>query len=463
MRQVDSAGAGFLYGETPGWHMHVSALLVLDTTDTPGFDFDAVRELYARRLAGVPELRARLVNVPMGLDRPALADDPTFDIDAHCHEAHLPAPGTRRQLADLVSRLVARKLDRRSPLWEAWFIDGLDDGRVALLVKMHHALVDGTSGMHLASIVMDTSPTPTAAPTGERPGLAAPSTVRLGAGTARTLAALPWRSVRFANQFARQTVTFVRQSQRPDAPPLAFSAPRTELNRNISASRSLAMCTLSLDDIRTVKSAFGTSVNDVVLAMAGGALRAYLVERGGLPETSLVAQVPVSVRREDSLEEMGTQVVNMFTTLATDIDTSVDRLREVASVTSRAKDYQRAIFADRAVALPDLVPPFVISVVARAFTGLGLEGRMPPLYNAIVSDVRGSPVELYVGGARLVAMYPFGPLLLGSALNVTALSHLDEMNIGIAATPEAVPDPWELVEHLEAELARLLDAARPAG
>jgi len=201
-------------------------------------------------------------------------------------------------------------------------------------------------------------------------------------------------------------------------------------------------------------------VNDVMLALVGGALREYLTERDALPASSLVAQVPVSVHTDGDLENLGTQVVNMFTTLATDVSGSVERLLTISSVTDRAKRYQRAIFADRALALPDLVPPFVISIVARTFTGFGLEGRIPPLYNAIVSDVHGSPIDLYVGGARVEAIYPFGPLLLGSALNVTALSHCDTMNVGIVATPEAVPDPSELAERIEAELALLVDAAR---
>lgn len=462
MHRVDSAGSGFLYGETAGWHMHVAALMVLDPTDAPDFGFDAVQELYARRLLGVPNLRARLVEVPLGLDRPVLADDPAFDIEAHSHRITLRAPGSRQQLTEVVDELLARKLDRRRPLWESWLIDGLDDGRVAMFVKMHHALVDGVSGMHLAMIVMDTEPVPGPDPEPLPPPEPRPSLARLGLGAMRTLVALPWRTARFANQLGRQTVTLVREVVRPDAPPLAFSAPRTSLNVTIGAERKVAVVTLSLSDIRAVKTAFGTSVNDVVLAVVGGALREYLTEHDELPASPLVAQVPVSVHTEGDLDNLGTQVVNMFTTLATDVADSVERLRVISSVTGKAKQYQRAIFADRALALPDLFPPFMISIVARTFTATGLEGRIPPLYNAIVSDVHGSPVDLYVCGARVEAIYPFGPLLLGGALNITALSHLDDMHVGIVATPEAVPDPWELATRVEAELGRLVEAAGDA-
>ena len=160
------------------------------------------------------------------------------------------------------------------------------------------------------------------------------------------------------------------------------------------------------------------------------------------------------------MTEAGTQVVNMFTTLATDVADVAERLRVIQAVTTRAKQYQHAIFADRSIAMPDLVPPVVLGATARVFTGLGLERWIPPVFNVIVSDVRGSPVDLFVSGARVEAIYPLGPLLLGSALNVTALSNRDGMDVGFLATPEAVPDPWELVERIEAELARLVDAAR---
>jgi len=461
MRKVDSAGAGFLYGETAGWHMHVSALLILDPTDAPRFSFEAVRRGYARRLARAPDLRARLAGAPLGLDRPVLVDDPEFDLDAHFHRTEVPAPGTSREVTDLAASLICRKLDRSRPLWEAWFIDGLEDGRVALVVKIHHALVDGVSGMHLAGLIMDLEREagPDAEPATPPAPEPAPSSAELGLGAVRLLAALPWRSARFANQLARQTATFARHMLGPEPPPRAFSAPRTRLNRIIGTERRLAVTTLPMDDILTVKTAFGATVNDVVLALIGGALRGYLGARGELPSAPLVAQVPVSVRTEQTLGEMGTQVVNMFTTLATDVADIAERLRVIQSVTTRAKDYQQAIFADRAIALPDLAPPFVLGLAARAFTGLGLERWLPPVYNVIVSDVRGSPVDLYVAGARVEAIYPLGPLLLGSALNVTALSNRDGMDIGFLATPEAVPDPWDLVALTEAELDRLLEAA----
>ncbi len=459
MRRVDSSGVGFLYGETPGWHMHATGLMLLDPTDAPGFCFEAVQRGYARRLGSAPGLRARVVGAPLGLDRPVLVDVPDFDVEAHFHRAEVPAPGTRRQFADLVASLIDRKLDRRRPLWEAWWIDGLDDGLVALVLKIHHALIDGVSGMRLL-LDLDRTSGPDAEPAASPVRDSTPSTAQLGLGALTSLAALPLRSARFANQLGRQSATFTRHMFRPGSPPGMFAAPRTRLNGPIGAERRVAMCAVPMRDILAVKSAFGASVNDVVLALCGGALREYLGTRGELPSAPLVAQVPVSVRTEQTMAEVGTQVVNMFTTLATDVADAAERLRVIHSVTTRAKEYQRAIFADRAIALPDLVPPVVLGAAARAFTSLGLERCMPPLYNAIVSNVHGSPVALYVCGARVEAMYPFGPLLLGSALNISAVSYLDAMDIGFIATPEAVPDPWELVEHTETALARLVDAAR---
>ncbi|HEU5301277.1 MAG TPA: wax ester/triacylglycerol synthase family O-acyltransferase [Acidimicrobiia bacterium] len=465
MRRVDGAGAGFLFGETPGWHMHVSALMILDPREASHFSFETVRKGYGRRLAGAPALKSRLVGAPLGLDRPVLVDDPAFDLDAHFHRAHLPAPGNRRQLTELAASLVARKLDRSRPLWEAWWIDGLDDGRVALVVKIHHALMDGVSGVDLAGLIMDLEPDPPRDAPAPRPapGAApesAPSAVELGLGSLRALAALPWRSARFANQLARQTATFARHLRSPEPPPRAFAAPRTRFNRSIGINRSLAVTTIPMADVLTVKQAFGVTVNDVVLTLCGGALRGYLADQGELPGASLIAQVPVSVRTAASRDDVGSQVANMFTTLATDVADAVERLRVIQSVTARAKRYQHEIFADRSVAIPDVAPPVVIGAAARLFTGLGLERVIPPVYNLVVSDVRGSPVDLYVVGARVEAIYPLGPLLMGAALNVTALSNKDGMDLGFLATPEALPDPWELVERTETELATLVGAAR---
>jgi WS/DGAT/MGAT family acyltransferase len=466
MRHVDGAGAGFLAGETPGWHMHVSALMILDPTDAPNCTFEAVRTGYGRRLGNAPALRARLVDTPLGLGHPVLVDDPDFDLDAHFHRVRVPEPGTRRELTALASSLIAHKLDRRRPLWEAWWIDGLDDGRVALVVKIHHALVDGVSGVNLAGLIMDVEPHPppdVRDRVAEGEGVTAeavPSLAQLGLDSLHALAALPWRSARFVNQLARQTATFARHLRSPEPPPRAFSAPRTRFNISIGADRCLAVTTVPMADILMVKEAFGVKVNDVVLALCGDALRGYLADRDELPDSSLVAQVPVSIRSDTTMEDAGSQVVNMFTTLGTDVTDAIERLRVIQAVTARAKQYQQALLADRSIAIPDVFPPALIAAAARLFTGLRLEQVVPPVYNVIVSDVRGSPVDLYVVGARVEAIYPLGPLLMGAALNVTALSNRDGMDLGFLATPEAVPDPWELAERSEAALATLVDAAR---
>lgn len=452
----------FLYGETETWHMHVSGVLLLDVSDAPGFGPDRLADLVADRLPRAPQLGWKVRSVPFGVGRPYLVDDPDFRPESHIHHIAVPPPGDRTQLGVLIGDLAARKLDRSRPLWEMWVIEGLEDGRVAVLTKVHHAIIDGVSGADLLTLLVEPEPTvPDARPEGapdDRPAARRPSDLELLARGVADAATVPWRAARLVPQVARQAATIARFQARSEKPTI-MGGPRTSLNRAISPHRRFAFTALDLAAMREVRRAFEVKLNDVVLAVVSGALRGHLLDEGGLPDQSLVAQVPVSMRSEGDTH-VGTKVANMMTTLHTDLDDPGERLLAIHAGTQRSKELQRALAAHHIMSLPDTAPPAMISLASRSYSAAGLDGRVPPMFNLIVSNVPGPPIDFYLAGARVVGAYPMGPLLFGSGINVTVLSKAATMDVGLLACRENLPDPWPLVDRFPEALDELLSAAR---
>lgn len=450
----------FLCGETPTWHMHVSAVVLLDPSTAPdGFGFARIRDVVGERLNLAPQARLRLVQVPLLLDRPVLVPVGAVDLDRHIRHATLSPPGSREQLGRLVGEVAAQKLDRSIPLWEVWVIDGLEGGRVALMTKMSHALVDGVSGADLTALLFDLQPeaAPFEAPPPARPERV-PSAWELAARGVLSALDTPRRALSYAGQAARQGAVMAGHLRRGTAAGLPLDAPRTPFNRRLRPARGFSFSSVALDDIREVKDRFGVKVNDVVLALVAGALRTYLLKQGDLPRRHLVAEVPVSIRTETTRADIGTQVGTMFVSLATDLADPVARLHAIARSAEEAKTMRREMAPTRSRSLAEVCPPAVISLATRAYTASGLEGVVPPLFNLIVSNVAGPPVDLYLAGARVEAVYPLGPLLYGSGVNATAFSVNGRMDIGFLSSPELIPDPWLIADGIPDALAELAAA-----
>ena len=462
MRRLGGLDAAFLYAETPAWHMHVSALLVVDPSDAPGFDFEAVRATTVARLPSVPQFRWRPVEVPLGLDRPVWVEAEDFDPDYHVRRIGVPAPGGAAELGELVGRLIGYKLDRSKPLWEMWVIEGLADGNVAVLTKIHHSIVDGVSGAGLAEILLDLEPVAARPDTAVRDSLhheRVPNGWRLfGQGLLTAAFATPWRLARYGTELTRKAVTLVGllRSDRPPTTPLR--TPRTRFNAPITPHRSFAAASIPLARAKAIKRAYDVKLNDVVLALCAGALRRYLEVRGELPDQPLVAQVPVSLRAEGD-NQVGTKVGPMFTSLATDVDDPVKRLLAIHEDTKRAKAMRQALSAQGIMGLTETTPPGLLTLAARMFTAAGLEQHGPPLYNLIISNVPGPPFPLYLVGARLVRMYPMGPLILGGGLNITVLSYQDALDFGFLTCPENTPETGAIAEGIPLALEELERAA----
>ncbi len=324
--------ASFLYFETPAHLMHVCGLLTLDpSTMSGGYDFATVRASLRDRLEHNRAFRRRLHNPLLNIDHPVWVDDDDFDIEHHVRRMAVPAPGGDDELAEVCADIAGQPLDRSRPLWEMWLLEGLSDGRLAVMTKMHHATVDGVSGASLVSELCSLDPD--APPFGAQERQATPPRPRDRDIVLDGLVNVATRPLRFAQVLPRTLTAvpaWVRRSRSGTAMPAPFSAPRTSLNGTVTGHRTVAFTRLDLSEVKQIKNAFDTTVNDVVLALCSGALRKYLADRGELPDDSLVAMVPVSVHGRT--KRGGTNKVSgMFTSLASDIVDPVERLRSIAA------------------------------------------------------------------------------------------------------------------------------------
>lgn len=460
MRQVPGPDAAFLTAETPEWHMHVSALVILDSGGSDRYSFETIRDTLASRIHQVPQFRWKLRAAPMtAIARPYWVDDDGFDIDWHLNHVALPTPGDDRSLSKLVGRLLSSRLDRSRPLWEMWVIDGLEGGRTAVLAKIHHAIIDGQSGAELATLLFDLEPDPGPAPepptwTPEPP----PNDLEIIGDIARQATGWPLRVGQLGWQFANQGATYVKQTISPKPVTHPFQAPRTRFNGRLTPGRSFASASISLADAKHVKNAFGVKLNDVVMAVAGGALRSYLADVDEVPDVPLVAQVPVSMRVGDD-DHIGTKVAMMFAAMATDIADPAERLDTIHTTTSSAKEMRAAMTAQQIMSLTDNTPPALLGLAALAWTAGGIDASAPPVFNVIVSNVPGPPFDLFLAGARIEAMYPMGPLLFGSGINFTIVSNATRLDFGVLACPDLVPDVWDIADRIQPALDELVEAA----
>jgi diacylglycerol O-acyltransferase len=463
MHRMSGVDAAFLYGETEAWHMHVSAVILVDPTEVPGgFDPERFEARIAQRLPLVPQFRWKLVEVPFGIDRPGWVEDPNFDISYHVRHIGVPPPGGPKELGELIGDLVGYKLDRNVPLWEMWVIEGLADGRVAILTKVHHSIIDGVSGSEMATVLFDLEPDPPDLDDEieERVIGAVPSPAELVVRGMGRMMLSPYRFARFTDQTVRQGLSFIGFQRRLRPPAIPFQAPRTSFNAELTPHRRFAYISVALGDVREIKDAFGVKVNDVVLALCAGTLRRYLELGDELPHAPLIAQVPMSLRAENDVSSVGTKVGAMFASLATDIDDPVARLGAIHESTQSAKEMQNALAADKIMGLTELTAPGLIALAARMYTAAGLGSLAPPIMNLIISNVPGPPFPLYVAGAPVEACYPMGPLLYGTGVNITVFSYTGRIDFGFMVCPELVPDHWSLAEGIPIALDELLTAAR---
>ncbi len=460
MRVVPGPDAGFLAAEQAEWPFHVSALLVLEASESERFSLDALRTQLLNRLHEVPQFRWMLRDdVLPFLTKPVWVDDPHFDIDRHLHRVAVPSPGDERELALLVGELVATRLARTKPLWEMWVIEGLEDGRAAILAKLHHSIVDGETGVELVTLLFDleANPEPGPPPPEWVPEPAPSATAQL-TNAATGLISWPMKAARLGWSSIRQGATYAAHSGDEDGAAIPFSAPRTPFNGELTRDRGFASAALDLERCQAVKRAAGVKLNDVILAIVSGALRTYLDDLGDLPDSSLVCQMPVSMRRDADSDHVGTRVRNVFVPIATDEDDPAERIAAIHRTTTHAKEVRKEINGYSSTGITDMLPPGLMALASRQWIDGHLDSVMTPMFNVIVSNVAGSPVDIYVAGARVESFFPMGPLVLGSGLNFTVVSNASELDVGLLTCPDLVPDAWDVVNRLQPALDELAAA-----
>ncbi|MGI8608902.1 MAG: WS/DGAT/MGAT family O-acyltransferase [Candidatus Dormibacteria bacterium] len=478
MRQLTSLDAQFLAMETPRQAGHVSGVAVLDPRSAPGgkVGLADIQELIAQRLPLLPPFRWRLAEVPFGLDYPYWIDDPDFDLDFHVRELALPSPGDDEQLCDQVARIFSRPLDRARPLWELYLIHGLKGGKVALLTKIHHAVVDGMSGAEILGVLLDLDPKGREAPapmTGR--GDAVPGQVemlargvlglpryplRLIASLPRALPSLEEVGIYDALPGAREVARVARTVQtvlgmggnvrerRQMVPP------RTSFNGRVSPHRRLVIGRMPLEDVKTVKNIHDCTVNDVIVSICAGAVRRWLLEHGELPKTPLVAQIPVSVRTTEQQGTFGNKIMLMGAPAFTNEPDPVRRLALTHEAMGDMKERHRALPAALLQDATNFIPPAVFSRAARLTFAISSSSR--PTWNFVVSNVPGPQFPLYCAGARLDAIYPVSVITDGMGLNITVMSYCGQLHFGIVADRDMVPDVALLMTWLREELGLLM-------
>jgi diacylglycerol O-acyltransferase len=463
MERLTGIDASFLYMETPTLHMHTIKVAVLQPAPGVDYSIERVKADLRARLHLLPPFRRRIVEVPLGFHHPVWIEDPGFDLDCHVRRATVPAPGGPCEMDAAISEIASGPLDRRRSLWELWCLEGLAGGRVAAVAKIHHTMADGVAVASLLANVMAPGMSELAdAVSGDAwHGEPVPAPGRLLRDAlhdhGRQIVRLPGlvrRTFRNLVAVARRRRTAVL------APPLPMlDAPRTSLNGSLTARRAFASTALALEDVRRVRAAFGVTLNDVLLAAVAGALRVELAARGEHPSGPLVAEVPVATDAPGVPRLGGNRLSNIFTSLCTDVEDPVARLRAIRDVTKVAKEFHELLGSDLFESWIQYAPPKLAAGWMRLYAGLHLVNRHRPPVNVIVSCVPGPRTQLAWPGGTLEAIYSVGPVIEGTAVNVTAWSYVDRLCVGILTCPDLVPDPHAIARGLHDALAELVAAA----
>jgi diacylglycerol O-acyltransferase len=460
MERLSGLDAFFLYMETPTQPLNVCCVLELDTSTMPGgYTYGRYRAALAQHVKAVPEFRMKLADTQLNLDHPVWVDDENFQLRRHLHRVGVPAPGGRRELAEICGYIAGLPLDRDRPLWEMWVLDGgARSDTVTVMLKVHHAIVDGVAGANLLAQLCSMEP--------EAP---APQPVR-GAGGGNTLQIAASGLMGFALRPLRlatvvpatmvtlaQTLLRAREGRTMAAP---FTAPPTLFNGSVGRNRNIAYTQLDMRDVKRVRERFGMTINDVVVALCAGVLRRFLLERGELPDAPLVAAVPVSVHGKSDRPGRN-HTTWMFCRVDSQISDPAERIRTIAAGNTAAKDHTTAMG-------PTLLHDWTQFGGPTMFgTAMRILPRIPhsPVYNLILSNVPGPQAQLYFLGCRVDSMYPLGPVLGFAGLNITVMSLNGELGIGIIACPDLVPDLWGIADAFPDALKELLEcrAGKPEG
>ncbi len=469
MQQLTGLDASFFYLETPRTPMHIGGIMIYDpaTTKTGKQGFKDILNAIEERLHLARTFRQKLVEVPFSMDHPYWIEDKDFDLEYHVRHIRLPEPGDWRQLCIQTARLHARPLDMSRPLWEFTVIEGLDaiaglpKGCYAIVTKVHHAGIDGVSGVDLVEAIHDLEPYPESVRPAQRPwtGERVPNPVELIVRAQLNNFTQPFR---LAEVLARTVPAVGRLTQglaRREFEGASVRPPRTRFSRPVSAHRVIESRQFDLQEVRAIKSnVSGATVNDVVLTVCGGALRKFLESKHELPDEPLVAMAPISVRSEEGKDAMGNQVSAMTVALGTHIADPLERLDAVHHSAAASKEMTNAVGAKLLTDYSQFIPSTTAALAARAYTQMGLANQMNVPFNCVITNVPGPQVPLYSAGARLVTQHGLGPIFDGMGLIMPVFSYCGHINISFTSCREMVPDPEFFAQCLQDSFDELKQA-----
>ena len=455
--RLSGLDASFLALEKNGAHMHVGSVLVFEG-DPP--EYSELLELIEQRLHQVPRYRQKLAFPPLAQARPVWVDDPHFNVGYHVRHTALPEPAGEHELRRLAGRVFAQQLDRSKPLWEIWLVNRVGADHFALICKTHHALVDGISGVDIMAVLFDLEEDPPERDPGPswypRPE---PSGTTLFADAIADYASAPLGAARAA----AGALTAPRKASGGIARTLAGlasmtaaglgGAPESPLNTRIGPHRRFAWVESNLDRFKAVKNALGGTINDVVLTVVTGALRAHLERRGRNPAgQELKAMVPVSIRAEDQRGALGNHVAAIYAPLPVGLADPLERFRAVNEAIGDLKSSAQAIGAERLTQLAGFAAPTILDQAAR------LQARQR-LFNVTVTNVPGPQFPLYVLGRKLTAFYPMVPLVLNTALGIAIMSYDGKLFFGLLGDYDAMADLDDFAYDLQVAIDELSAAA----
>ncbi|OBB65898.1 wax ester/triacylglycerol synthase family O-acyltransferase [Mycobacterium sp. 852014-50255_SCH5639931] len=458
MQRLSGLDAFFLYLESPKQPLNVCCVLELDPGDLPGgYTFGRFREALSARVDAVPEFRLKLADNQLNFDHPVWVDDDGFDLARHLHRVALPAPGGSRELAEICGHVAGLALDRDRPLWEMWVIEGLHGDALSVVLKAHHAVIDGIGGANLMAQLCSTAPDAPAPEPAARAGAAHP--LQIAASGLIGAALRPWRLAKVVPATALTLAqTMLRASGGGHTMAAPFAAPPTAFNGPFTRRRNVALTTLDLEDLKKVKNRFGVTINDVVTALCAGALRQFFLDRNELSDSPMVASVPVSVRGKSDRPGRN-QTTWMLCRLETHIDDPAERLSSIAQSNAAAKDHAAAMGSSLLQDWTQVAGQTMFGAAMKLLPRIPLPDKPP--HNLVLSNVPGPQEQLYFMGCRVDAMYPLGPIIAGAGLNVTVMSLHGRLGVGLISCPDLVADLWDLADAFPAALKELLNCSEP--
>ncbi|WP_285031437.1 wax ester/triacylglycerol synthase family O-acyltransferase [Mycolicibacterium sp. lyk4-40-TYG-92] len=467
MRRLSSLDAQFLAAEHDNFGGHYSGLAIFETEDSTTITAATMRKRVSACLDELPPLHWKVVTVPLSLDHPVFVQT-EVELSDHIFESTLPAPADDEKLGQAVAGILSKRLDRDKPLWRLDVIHGLP-GRTAVVITLHHAVADGIAASEVLAAILDTD---RSQPSGAAParveaepnpvGLAVRGLAALPVRGARALLAAP-RTLAHLDQVpavrALPGVRTLAQVVRRDGDATPLKAPRTRFNVKLSGARTVAFGTVPFDDIKALKAHYGITVNDVVIALCGGALRRRLIATGDLPADPLVAYIPVSKRSADAPDRFGNAISSIIAPVPTHLAKPVDRLTFAHQTMTDAKRRTSAAPDTLLSDVNDPIPVPIFGIAARGLMEIASSRFARPPINMVISNVPGSPTAMTSSGAPLRATFPGSLVFDGFALNITVVSYQDGLDIGIVGDAKALPDAWELITDFRRELEELTTLA----